>query len=75
MKNKYRGIVFLQNLTKPLGKPDTKVCSIKDVCGGVPLPNNRQNFYQGVSACIGCMAKKSKERWAEKKKNNDLFMG
>lgn len=61
--------VYLRNLQRPLEIQQTKVCSIKDVCKGVPLPNNRDNFYKGSSACIACTAKKSKAKWDAKKNN------
>lgn len=70
MKRKFKGIVFLQPLSKPNNQ--TKICSIKDVCKGIPLPNNRTNFYPGSSACIPCVAAKSKRKWAERQK--DTFM-
>jgi len=73
-KNIKRGRVLLQNLNKPLTSQLTKVCSAKIVCGGVPLPNTRAFFYEGQSACIACKAKQSKDRWAEKKANKDIFM-
>lgn len=49
----------------------TKKCSIADVCEGKPLPDNLTYFYKNSSACISCLAKKTKEKWAEKK--NNLF--
>lgn len=70
---KRKGPVLLQNLNKPLTSQLTKVCSAKIVCGGVPLPNTRQYFYEGQSACILCKAKQSKDRWAEKKNNSYFF--
>jgi len=51
----------------------TKVCSVGDVCEGKPLPNNRSHFYNNCSACIACTAKKSKEKWAEKKSAQDNY--
>jgi len=67
--------VFLTNLQKPLVQHQTRICSIKDVCKGLPLLNNRDNFYPGQSGCIGCMRKKSKEKWDEKKKQREnLFI-
>lgn len=60
---------LLKPLQKPLGHHETKICSTKDVCKGIPLPNTREYFYAGQSACIACKAKQSKEKWAEKKNN------
>lgn len=51
----------------------TKICSIGDVCKGKPLPNNRSHFYANCSACIACTAKKSKEKWAEKQKDKEIY--
>lgn len=74
MKRKLKG-TFLQNLQKPLAPHQTRICSLKLVCGGVPQPDNREHFYPGQSACIICKAQQSKDRWAEKKKNRDTFYG
>lgn len=65
--------VKLQNLQKPAANGSTKVCSIKLVCGGLPLPNNRSHFYNNCSQCIACSAEISKRKYAEKKENNQLF--
>lgn len=64
---------ILRNLTKPLATHQTKICSMKLVCKGVPLPNTPDNFYKGQSACIACKAQQSKERWEEIKKNRENF--
>ena len=73
-KRKIKGQVFLEVLSKPLAAHQTKVCSIKSVCGGVPLPNNRSHFYDNCSACIECTREISKRKWEQKKKD-DLFFG
>lgn len=64
---------ILRSLSKPLALHTTKVCSTKIVCGGVPLPNTREFFYEGQSACMACKAKQSKDKWAEKKRDWDLY--
>lgn len=71
-KTKRKG-TFLEPLQKPLAGHQTKICSIGDVCEGKPLPNNRSHFYANCSACIACTAKKSKEKWAEKKSAQDNY--
>jgi len=63
--------VVLQNMST--ASSPTKVCSVKLVCGGLPLPNNRSHFYNNCSQCIACSAEISKQKWAEKKENNQLF--
>ena len=72
-KTKRKG-TFLQPLQKVvLATHQTRVCTIKDVCEGKPLPNDRQHFYPTSTACILCTAKKSKEKWAEKKSAQDNY--
>ncbi len=68
---KFRGQVFLTNLSKPLVVHQTKVCTIKEVCGGVPL--SKDKFYPGASACKDCIKAKSKRKWSEKKKSDIFF--
>jgi len=65
---KLKGRVFLEPLAKPLVFHQTKICTIKEVCGGVPLPKDK--FYPGASACKACIAAKTKRKWEEKKKDN-----
>ena len=62
---KLKGKVFLTNLSKPLALHEKKVCSIKEVCGGIPLAKDQ--FYPGASACKACIAAKTKRKWEEKK--------
>lgn len=72
MRKKFKGRVFLANLSKPLVLHDKKVCSIKEVCGGIPLP--KEKFYASSSACKACIAAKKKRNYEEKKKGNHLFI-
>jgi len=58
----------LSTATRP-----TKVCSVKLVCGGKPLPNNRSHFYNNCSQCIACSAEISKRKWEEKKKDKEIY--
>lgn len=69
----FKGRVFLQNLQKPLAHHATKVCSIKEVCKGVPLPNDRDHFYPGASGCKACTAARTKRKWEEKKAARDII--
>ena len=63
----------LRNLQKPLTVHQTKICSMKLVCKGVPLPDTREYFYVGQSACIACKSQQSKKRWDEKKKDRENY--
>lgn len=72
-KTKRKGTI-LTNLQKPLASHQTKICSVKLVCGGIPLPNNRSHFYANCSACIACTAEKSKKKWEEKKKSKEIYL-
>jgi len=67
--------VTLQNLQKPspAANGSTKICSVGNVCKGLPLPNNRSHFYNNCSQCIACSAEISKQKYAEKKENDKLF--
>ena len=67
--------VQLRKWSKPLSATKEKVCSLKLVCDGKPKPDTREHFYDNQSGCIACMAEVAKRKWAEKKKDNDLFFG
>lgn len=72
-KTKRKGQVLLQNLQHSVEKADTKICSVKLVCEGKPLPNNRSHFYTNCSACIACTGEISKRKYAEKKESDKIF--